>query len=105
MEMKKDNKNLQFKIDGLFKLKKVGDYLKLVDTKVSLICRERDTALNIKKISRAEVAALSETGTHLILKNVYVKKYIFFYRRIEKYSVPLQNIVSIQILDRNGEID
>ncbi len=101
--MNQNNENVQFQIDGLFKLKKVGDYLKLVGKKVKLIFKETDSGLNTKKISNADVADLSDTGTHLILKNVCVKKYIFFSKHIEKYIVPINNISTVQILDKYGE--
>ncbi len=103
--MNQNNKNVHFQIGGLFKLKKVGDYLKLVDKKVKLIFKETDTGLNTKKISNADVAELSDTGTHLILKNVCVKRYIFFSRHIKKYIVPIDNISTIQILDKYGKAD
>ncbi len=103
--MNQNNKNVQFQIDGLFKLKKVGDYLKLVDKKVKLIFKEIDSGLNTRKISNADVAELSDTGTHLILKNVCVKKYIFFSKHIKKYIVPIDNIAAIQILDKYGKVD
>ena len=103
--MNQNNKNVQFQIDGLFKLKKVGDYLKLVGKKVKLIFKETDTGLNTKKISYATVAELSDTGTHLILKNVCVKRYIFFSKHIKKYIVPIDNISAVQILDKYGKVD
>ncbi len=101
--MNQNNKNVHFQIDGLFKLKKVGDYLKLVDKKVKLIFRKTDSGLNTKKISSADVAELSDTGTHLILKNVRVKRYIFFSKHIKKYNVPIDNILTVQILDKYGK--
>lgn len=103
--MNQNNKNVQFQIDGLFKLKKVGDYLKLVGKKVKLIFKQIDSGLNTKKIYRADVAELSDTGTHLILKNVCVKRYIFFSNHIKKCSVPIDNISAIQILDKYGKVD
>lgn len=103
--MHKNNTNVQFRIGGLLKLKKVGDYLKLVDTKIKLVFKEKDPALNTKKISNAIVADLSETGTHLVLKNVHIKQYIFFSKHIEKYIVPIDNILTIQILDKYGKTD
>lgn len=103
--MNQNNKNIQFQINGLFKLKKVGDYLKLVDKKVKLIFKETDSGLNTKKIFNADVAELSDTGTHLILKNVCVKRYIFFSKHIKKYIVPINNILTVQILDKYGKTD
>jgi len=103
--MNQNNENVQFQIDGLFKLKKVGDYLKLVGKKVKLIFKETDSGLNTKKVSNADVADLSDTGTHLILKNVCVKKYIFFSKHIEKYIVPIDKISAIQILDKYEKVD
>lgn len=103
--MNQDNKNAHFQIDGLFKLKKVGDYLKLVDKKVKLIFKKTDPGLNTKKISNANVAELSDTGTHLILKNVCVRRYIFFSKYINKYIVPIDNILTVQILDKYGKTD
>ncbi len=100
-----DNKNVQFRIDGLFKLKKVGDYLKLVDKKIRLTFKEKDSVLNTKKIVNANVVQLSETGTHLVLRNLVIKKYIFFSTHIETYNVPINNILTIQILDKYGQID
>jgi len=103
--MNQNNKNVQFQIDGLFKLKKVGDYLKLVGKKVKLIFKEIDSGLNTKKISNAYVAELSDTGTHLILKNGCVKRYIFFSPHIKKYIVPIDNISAVQILDKYGKVN
>ena len=97
------NKKVHFKIGGLFKLRKVGDYLNLVDKKVRLIFRETDPWLNTKKIFNADVAELSDTGTHLILKNVCVKRYLFFSKHIKKYIVPIDNISTVQILDKYGK--
>jgi len=97
------NKKVEFQIDGLFKLKKVGDYLNLVDKKVKLIFKRPDPKLNTKKIFGAHVAELSDTGTHLILKNVCVKRYIFFSKHIEKCIVPINNISAVQILDKFGK--
>jgi hypothetical protein len=103
--MNQNNKNVQFQIDGLFKLKKVGDYLKLVGKKIKLRFKETDSGLNTKQIFNADVAELSDTGTHLVLKNVCVKRYIFFSKHIKKYSVPINNISAIQILDKYGKVD
>jgi hypothetical protein len=103
--MNQNNKNVQFQINGLFKLKKVADYLKLVDKKVKLTFKETDSGLNTKKIFNADVAELSDTGTHLILKNVCVKRYVFFSKHIKKYIVPIDNILTVQILDKYGKID
>ncbi len=101
--MNQENKKGHFQIGGLFRLKKVGDYLNLVDKKVRLIFRKTDPALNTKKIYSANVAALSDTGTHLILKNVCVKRYIFFSTHMKKYVVPIDNISTVQILDKYGK--
>ena len=103
--MSQKNKSIHFQIEGLFKLKKVGDYLKLVDKKIKLTFKETDSGLNTKKISNAVVAALSDTGTHLILKKVHVKRYFFFSKQIKKYVVPIDNILTVQILDKYGKID
>lgn len=103
--MNPKNKKVEFQIGGLFTLKKVGDYLKLVDKKIRLILKETDTGLNTKKIFNADVAELSDTGTHLILKNVCVKRYIFFPKHIKKYTVPINNISTVQILDKYGKTD
>ncbi len=103
--MNQNNKKVHFQIDGLFKLKKVGDYLKLVDKKVKLIFKETDSGLNTKRISNADVTELSDTGTHLILKNVRVKKYFLFSKHIKRYIVPIDNILTVQILDKYGKID
>ncbi len=104
-EMNQNNKNGHFQIEGLFKLRKVGDYLKLVDKKVKLIFKKTDTGLSSKKIYSANVNGLSDTGTHLILKNVCVKRYVFFSKHIKKYSVPIDNISTVQILDKYGKMD
>ncbi len=103
--MNQTDKNVQFKIGGLFKLKKVGDYLKLVDKKIRLIFKETDSGLNTKKILSAHVAGLSDTGTHLILKNVRITKYFFFSKHIEKHILPINNISTIRILDKYGKTD
>ena len=91
-------KKAQFKIDGLLKLEKVGDYLNLVGKKVKLVFKEKDSALNTKSFFKADIAGLSETGTHLVLKNVTARKYIFFSTQIKKRIVPINNISTIQIL-------
>jgi hypothetical protein len=98
--MGKDNKEIQFKIDGLIKLNTVGDYLKLVDKTVKLIFRKKNPTLNTKKIFKADVVDLSEIGTHLILKNVHIKKYIFFSIHLKKAVIPIDNILTIQILGK-----
>lgn len=98
--MGKDNHTVQFKLDGLIKLNTVGDYLKLVDKKVKLRFQEKDPTLNTKKIFKADVVDLSEIGTHLILKNVHIKKYIFFSIHIKKAVIPIDNIMTIQILGK-----
>ncbi len=103
--MNPTTKNVQFQIGGLLKLKKVGDYLNLVGKKVRLIFKKTDSELNTKKIFSADVAQLSDTGTHLVLKNVCIKRYIFFSKHIEKYIVPINNISTIQILDKYGKTD
>jgi hypothetical protein len=100
-----DKNKVQFQIEGLFKLKKVGDYLKLVDKKVKLILREKDPGLKTRKIFKAKIEGLSDTGTHLILKHVHFKKYIFFPKQIKKHIVPIDNISAIQILDKYGKIN
>lgn len=92
--------NVQFQIGGLFKLKKVADYLKLVDTKVGLIFREPVPGLNTKKILSADVAALSDTGTHLILKNVCIKRFFFFSKHFDKSVVPIHTILTVRILKK-----
>ena len=92
------NKKAQFQIKGLLKLEKVGDYLNLVDKKVKLVFKEKDSALNTKAFFKADVVGLSETGTHLVLKNVKARKYIFFSTQIKKRIVPINNISIIQIL-------
>ncbi|MCP4119450.1 MAG: hypothetical protein GY737_29435 [Desulfobacteraceae bacterium] len=102
---KNNNNEVQFRIGGLLKLKTVGDYLKLVDKKVKLIFKEKDPVLNTGKIADADVADLSETGTHLVLKNVHIKRFFFFSKHIEKYNVPINNISTIQILDKHGKTD
>jgi hypothetical protein len=98
--MGKDNYKVQFKLDGLIKLNTVGDYLKLIDKKVKLTFQEKDPTLNTKKIFKADVVDLSEIGTHLILKNVHIKKYIFFSIHIKKAVIPIENILTIQILGK-----
>lgn len=103
--MNNDKNDIQFQIDGVFKLKKVGDYLQLVNKKIRLIFKKKDPILNTKKIFEANVTQLSETGTHLVLKNLYVKKYFFFSAHIKKHIVPLDNISTIQILDKYERID
>lgn len=97
------NNKVEFQIGGLFKLKKVGDYLNLIDKKVKLIFKRPDPKLNTKKIFGADVAELSDTGTHLILKNVCIRRYIFFSKHIQKCSVPINNISAVQILDKYGK--
>jgi glutaredoxin 2 len=103
--MNTDNKNIQFQIDGMLKLKKVGDYLKLVDKKIRLVFKKNDPVLNTIKISNAIVTDLSETGTHLVLRNLHIKKYIFFSTHIEKYNVKIDNISSIKILQSITDIE
>ncbi|MFK5954231.1 MAG: hypothetical protein QM498_14325 [Desulfobacterium sp.] len=99
--MDKKNKKVQFQIDGLLKIKKVGDYLKLRDKKVKFILKKRDDVLNTKTISSAHVIELSEMATHLILENVCVKKYFLFSQHFGKYNVPINNISAIQILSNH----
>lgn len=98
--MNNSNKNIQFQIDGMIKLKKVGDYLTLVDKKIRLTFKKKDPVLNIKKIFSADVATLSETGTHLVLRDLHIKRFFFFSTHLKKYNVPIETISSIQILDK-----
>ncbi|MDY0220117.1 MAG: hypothetical protein RBR67_03165 [Desulfobacterium sp.] len=92
------DKKAQFQIEGLLKLKRVGDYLNLVDKKIKLVFKEKDSALNTKCFLHADVADLSDTGTHLVLRNVHIRRYIFFSTKIERCIVPIDNISTIQIL-------
>ncbi len=94
------NKKVQFQIDGLLKLEKVGDYLNLVDKKIKLVFKKKDPVLNTKVFFNADVADLSEIGTHLILRNVHIKRYFFFSKHIKKCVVPINNISKIQILGK-----
>jgi len=91
---------VEFKIDGLLKIKKVGDYLNLVDKKVKLRFKEKDPVLNTRFFFNADVVDLSETGTHLVLKNVHIKRYLFFSTHIKRCVVPIDNISTIQILGK-----
>lgn len=100
--MDQNKKNIGFQIDGLFKLKKVGDYLKLVDKKVKLVLKETDSGLSTRIISKADVAGLSDTGTHLILKNLCIKRFFFFSKHITKHNLPIDNIAAIHILETTG---
>ena len=104
--MNKNNNScgsVQFQIDGLLKLKKVGDYLQLRNKQVKLILKKKDTRLSSRKISSAHVVELSEMATHLILRNVHVTRYFFFSQHFEKYNVPINNISAIQILNNHGK--
>ena len=92
------NRKVQFQIEGLLKLEKVSDYLNLVDKKIKLVFKNKDSVLNTKCFSHADVADLSDTGTHLILRNVHIRRYIFFSKKIERCVVPIGNISTIQIL-------
>ncbi len=94
------NKKVQFQIKGLLKLEKVGDYLNLVDKKVKLVFKEKDPVQKTRFFFNADVADLSETGTHLVLKNVHIKRYLFFSTHIKKCIVPISNISTIQILEK-----
>ncbi|GAB6145574.1 hypothetical protein [Desulfocicer niacini] len=97
--MSKSTGTVQFKIDGLLKLKKVGDFLKLRDKEVKLVLKRKETTLKTRKISGAYVVDLSEMGSHLILKNVRIKRYFFFASQVEAYNLPINNILTIQILN------
>lgn len=92
------NRKVQFQIEGLLKLEKVSDYLNLVDKKIKLVFKKKDSLLNTKCFLHADVADLSDTGTHLVLRNVHIRRYIFFSTKIEKRIVPIDNISTIQIL-------
>ncbi len=91
--------SVQFQMDGILKLNKVGDFLKLREKEVKLILKRKEFVIKSKKISNAYVVDLSEMGTHLILKDVQIKRYFFFSKYIEKYNVPINNILTIQILN------
>ncbi|SMC98027.1 hypothetical protein SAMN02746065_11866 [Desulfocicer vacuolatum DSM 3385] len=91
--------NVQFQMDGILKLKKVGDYLKLRDKEIRLILRGKEKRLKTKKITTAYVVDLSDMGTHLILKDVCIKRYFFFSQQIGNYNVPINNILTIQVLN------
>ena len=94
------NKKVQFQIEGLLKLEKVGDYLNLVDKTIKLVFKKKDSVLNTKHFFHADVADLSDTGTHLILRNVQIRKYVFFSTQVEKCVVPIDNISTIKILGK-----
>ena len=94
--------SVQFQMDGLLKLNKVGDFLKLREKKIKLILKKKEFVLKSNKISNAYVVDLSEMGTHLILRNVRIKRYFFFSKYIEKYNVPINNILTIQILNNTN---
>jgi hypothetical protein len=94
------NKKALFQLQGLLKLEKVGDYLNLVDKKIKLIFKKKDSALNTKCLFHADVADLSDTGTHLVLTNVHIRRYIFFSTQIKRCTVPIDNISTIQILGK-----
>ena len=98
-DMSKSTGSVQFKIDGLLKLKKVGDFLKLRDKEVKLVLKRKETTLKTRKISGAYVVDLSDMGSHLILKNVRIKRYFFFASQVEAYNLPINNILTIQILN------
>ncbi len=98
--MTKENRQVQFQLEGLLKLKTVGDYLQLVDKKVKLMFKEKDRVLNTRLFFAAEVVDLSETGTHLVLRNVHVRRYLFFSTHIQKCIVPIDNISTIQVLGK-----
>ncbi len=97
--MSKNTGSVQFKIEGLLKLKKVEDFLKLRDKRIKLILKKKEAALKTRKISAAYVVDLSDMGSHLILKNVRIKKYFFFASQVEAYNLPINNILTIQILN------
>ena len=97
--MNKSNGSVQFQMDGLLKLKKVGDFLNLRDKEIRLRLKRKESTLKTSKIAEAYVVDLSELGTHLILKNVRIRRYFFFKRDIEAYNVPIKNILTIQILN------
>ncbi len=101
--MNKNHNHAAFRLHGILKLEKVGDYLNLVDKKIRLVLKTYDPALKTRKINHADVVDLSATATHLVLREVHFKKYIFFSRHIKKYAVPLDNISSVQVLDKYGE--
>ena len=94
------NKKVHFQIDGLLKLEKVGDYLNLVDKKVKLVFKKKDPVLNTKFLFNADVVDLSETGAHLVLRNVHIKRYLFFSTHIKKCIVPIDNISTVRILGK-----
>lgn len=82
------------------RLQKVEDYLKLVGMRINISLKERDPVLKSNGINSVIVQDLSDTGTHLILKQVKIRRWFFFSKNLDRYSVPLNNIDLVRLIDR-----
>lgn len=82
------------------RLQKLEDYLKLVGMTVAIYLKERDPVLKSADINSAIVQDLSDTGTHLILKQVKIKRWFFFSKHFDRYSLPLSSISVVELVDR-----
>lgn len=68
-----ENKDPEYRLKPV-RLQKVEDYLKLVGMRIAISLKERDPVLRSNGIDSAIVQGLSDTGTHLILKQVRISK-------------------------------
>lgn len=83
-------------------LSAVGDYLRLVGMQVRLTLRRRDPVLESTRIEAAEVVDLSDSSTHLLLADVRVRRWLLLGRNIPRHSLPVANILKVEVLDRRG---
>jgi hypothetical protein len=94
-----ENKNSEYRMKPV-RLQKIEDYLKLVGMRIAIYLKERDTVLKSDGIDSAIVQDLSDTGTYLILKQVKIRRWFFFSKHLDRYSLPLSNIDLVEVVDR-----
>lgn len=89
----------------MVQINKIGDYIKIIGFDVEILLHEKDPILKTIDINSAIVTNLSDTGTHLLLKDLkIIKLFLFkwniFTKKIKKYSLPIKNISIIAVNDR-----
>ena len=82
--MNKNHNHAAFRLHGILKLEKVGDYLNLVDKKIRLVLKTYDPALKTRKINHADVVDPVGNCYTLSVKGGCILKNIFFFQGILK---------------------
>ena len=94
--------NRPIRVQNDLAINAVGDYLRLAGMQVRIRLRTREPALQSDTILAADVADLSDSGTHLVLTNVRARRRLRPALKFPHFSLPVANILQIEILDRRG---